>query len=801
MSEPATVYGRGSEAPSRALRDLPSTAGPGPGGQVEEDRIRRPADLLLAVAALGAGLLAVFTAHAFPSTAARWTHDAAHVMRSLPRVAVFACAVLAAVAVLGVLVALGITLARHRRRDGLNAIAAGIAAALLATGLIAAWHAFPGGIAFAMLHQTDGSTLVRDAAIVAAVTGSDTVRYHQWGRYCKLSVGALLLTGLALYEITLFGVAFATLGGWSVGLLTRWSLRTTVRRPSVESFVEGLRRAGVDVQVLERPARDSGEICGVLADGRSVVLKSAGREMHGAGIVHRFWAIVRLRGAATGRQPISLRAALETEALASLMASERGVQTPEILLLAHFEPDTLVLARERLNGPSLGPDVGDGQAAELFAALRRLHDVGVAHRDLRLDQLVCEPDGGVAFRSLESAVVGAGELVRRLDVAQLLTSVASAIGAPRAAAAMREGYGPHDEPAIAAILQPIALSSWGWSDMRQSRGCLAAVRRELIGEGRHDVPGTRIERFRWRTVLAAVALLFAAYVLVGQFSKVNLLGALSSANYGWFAIAVVGSALTYLGSSLNLIAFVPQRVSVLKGTLVEVSGAFLGLVTPPTVGHVAVNGRFLHKQGIDTTTTASAVGLSQLVNFITTAGLLVVMTLLAGTGFGKLKIVPSPRLLGVLGGIVLVGALLVTVVPFTKDLFWKRLWPRLKGVWPQLLDVLSQPLRLVQGVGGNLLLTSAYALALIASLEAVGAHPPILATAAVFMAGNTVGAAAPTPGGLGAVEAVLIAGLTAIGIPAHQAVPGILLFRIATFWLPIAPGYVLFLVLQRRDVL
>jgi uncharacterized membrane protein YbhN (UPF0104 family) len=45
------------------------------------------------------------------------------------------------------------------------------------------------------------------------------------------------------------------------------------------------------------------------------------------------------------------------------------------------------------------------------------------------------------------------------------------------------------------------------------------------------------------------------------------------------------------------------------------------------------------------------------------------------------------------------------------------------------------------------------------------------------------------------------AGLTAIGIPAHQAIPAVLLFRMATFWLPIPAGWISFELLQRRGVL
>ncbi len=775
------------------------------GGSGEADaRVRRPADLLLALAALAVIALLLLAAHSTPGAVFAVTRQVERVMRHLPRILVVVCAGITSFFVIGLLVMITLNLLRRRRPDGINALVSGATAICLGIGLVAAWHAFHGGISTAMLYQTDGSTLVRDAVIVALVTGSDTARYSGWGRYCILITGALLLTGLALTEVTVFGVVFALLGGYAVGLAVRWALRTTVRRPSIDSLLAGLQRAGIEVSELFRPDPERPELLGSLRDGRHIVLKAAGREVHGAGVVQRLWSMVRLRGAATGRQPISLRAALQTEALASLMASNTGVRAPRVLLLAHFEPDTLVLAREQLEGPTLTAGTSDADLEALFFSLRRLHEVGVAHRDLRSENLLCRSEAEsepVGFRSLENAVVGAGELVRRLDIAQLLTSAGSLVGAKRAVAAMRAGYRPGDEPAISAILQPVALSSWGWSEMRAARGCLTEIRRELIGESTTPIPETRLERFRWRVVFSVIALVVAAFILVGQLSTVNLVGTISHANWSWFAVAVVGSALTYFGSALNLVAFVPQRVSVLKATIVELSAAFLGLVTPPTVGHVAINSRFLHKEGVDGPTVATAVALSQLVNFIATVALLVVAALLTGTGVGSFRIVPGPRLLAVLGGLVAVGIVLITVVPWTKELFWRRVWPRIRGTWPQLLDVLSQPLRMAEGVGGNLLLTASYALALIASLEAVGARPPIIATAAVFMAGNTVGAAAPTPGGLGAVEAVLVAGLTAVGLPAREAVPGVLLFRVATFWLPILPGYASFLVLQRKKVL
>ena len=72
---------------------------------------------------------------------------------------------------------------------------------------------------------------------------------------------------------------------------------------------------------------------------------------------------------------------------------------------------------------------------------------------------------------------------------------------------------------------------------------------------------------------------------------------------------------------------------------------------------------------------------------------------------------------------------------------------------------------------------------------------------AVYLVGSAVASAAPTPGGVGVVEAALISGLVAAGLDNAVAVPAVFLFRLATFWLPILPGWLSFTWLQRHDYL
>jgi uncharacterized protein (TIRG00374 family) len=499
-----------------------------------------------------------------------------------------------------------------------------------------------------------------------------------------------------------------------------------------------------------------------------------------------------------GHMALSSRSQLEQLALASYLANGGGVLSPSVLLMNEVPPETLVLVIAKPRGDTFIGGENAQVASALFHALRGLHDAGVAHRDLRPGNLLIG-HGGAGFSSLDAALPGAGELVRRLDVTQLLTTLARAVGAPTAVQALRNGYQPRDESPIAAILQPIALAPWGWSAMREARGCISEVRRELVGADITE-PITRLERFRWRTVASTVALTIATFLVIGQLSRVNLLGALRHTNLGWFAIAILGSALTYFAAAENLAAFVPKRLSLIRGFFVQLSTAFVGVAMPPTVGHIAVNARYLARQDVDEGSIAAAVAVSQIVNVVTTVLLLITCGLLTGSGISRFKIVPSWDLLTGVAAIVALGGILL-LVPQTRAKFNHHVLPRLRSFWPRLVDAVSQPLRLGVGIVADLLLTFGYLVAFIAALRALGAHPAIIPAGVVYLAGNAVGSAAPTPGGLGAVEAVLVAGLTAIGIPAHEAIPSVLIFRIATFWLPIPAGWLSFLALQRRGIL
>jgi len=95
------------------------------------------------------------------------------------------------------------------------------------------------------------------------------------------------------------------------------------------------------------------------------------------------------------------------------------------------------------------------------------------------------------------------------------------------------------------------------------------------------------------------------------------------------------------------------------------------------------------------------------------------------------------------------------------------------------------------------LLSLAYIGCLAACVQAFHGSVAIASIAVVYLTGSALGSIIPTPGGLGAVEAALTAGLVAAGLHGTEAASAVLLFRLLTFWLPVPFGWAALSFLER----
>ncbi len=354
----------------------------GQAGQAPRDRVRRPADLLTALVALGAlGVLLGF-AHGLPTGTRELTVDVATWLHHhVPRVLAF---FLAAVVDLGcsLLVVVSVVfLLRYTPRDALNAVVSFALASGSGVGCVAAWQARRGGVAIAMLKGTNATVLVVTVGFLAFLTGSDLLRRPRWTRRCLLAAGALLLTELALNDLTTFAVIGVILGGWAIGLAVRWALGVASVRPTVARIAAWLKASGVEIGELAESG-DGRRLAGALANGTKTVVSLANRDSRGSGVVRRLWYSVRVSGAATGAEALSLRSQLERQALSSYGAAAAGVVAPQVLLLAELPPETLVLAMSCPDGCPLDEHAAPEARVALFRSLKLLHRAGVAHRDL-----------------------------------------------------------------------------------------------------------------------------------------------------------------------------------------------------------------------------------------------------------------------------------------------------------------------------------------------------------------------------------------------------------------------------------
>src|SRR6185312_15951610 len=269
----------------------------------------------------------------------------------------------------------------------------------------------------------------------------------------------------------------------------------------------------------------------------------------------------------------------------------------------------------------------------------------------------------------------------------------------------------------------------------------------------------------------------------------------------WALLGLTVSALTYVGAAGALWACADGLVSFWKLSIMQVANTFAATTTPAGVGGLALSTRFLQKGGLGALRATTAVALQQSVQVIVHVALLIFFSAAAGATADLSHFVPSAIILYLIAGVALglIGTFLL--VPKLRKWLGTAVRPRLKEVLADLVDLAREPKRLGLIVLGCAATTLGAALALWASVEAFGGATSFVTVTVVTMVGGTLASAAPTPGGVGAVEAALIGGLAAFGVPTAIAVPSVLLYRILTCWLPVFLGWPIMRWLTRKEMI
>jgi len=143
----------------------------------------------------------------------------------------------------------------------------------------------------------------------------------------------------------------------------------------------------------------------------------------------------------------------------------------------------------------------------------------------------------------------------------------------------------------------------------------------------------------------------------------------------------------------------------------------------------------------------------------------------------------------------------VLAVPRVRRLAGEQMLPRVRSVWTNLRQVAASPSKLIMLVGGSLGQRLLIAMTLSVSLRAFEDHLRLPILIVVITLAAFVGGVAPSPGGMGVVEAGMILGLTAAGVAEADATAAVFIQRLFTSYLPPIWGWFTLMWMRKREIL
>ncbi len=631
---------------------------------------------------------------------------------------------------------------------------------------------------------------------------------RRWRKAGAIALGGLIAIRLLISALFPINVFIALPVGAAIGAGILFALGRPDRRPTLDGVRAALVDSGLPVASVRKAkvdARGSTPYFATLEDGQGVFVKVLGEEERSADLLFRVYRFLRLKNVGDDRPFSSLRRTVEHEALVSLYARDVGILTPRMRGVVDVGSGSMLLAQDMIDGTSLDGLEDDQVTDDIMRgtwqqiALLRKHRI--AHRDLRRANVFIASDGNPWMIDFGFSELAASDLLLSADVAQMLASFAVVASPERTVACAVEVLGRDAVATALPRLQMPALSGATQTALKHKKGRLEELQQAVITQCQVDeVEYEPLIRVKGKTIFMVAVLAIATWVLIPQFADLpSIIDQVKDANWGWFPLVLAMSVVTYIGATFSLSGAIPNHLPAVPTFATQVGSSFCSKLAPAGLGGMALNVRYLQKQGVDEPVAVSGVGLNTAAGLVGHVSLILIFMLWAGTdAFGGLKL-PDPKWIIVGVGVAVLLAAIGMLIPATRKLLLTKLLPILKRAVHGMADVFKRPGKLAVLLLGSIIVTLSYLLGLYFATQAFGGGLPLATIGAVYLVGAAVATAAPTPGGLGAMEAALIAGLVAAGLANTVAVPAVFMFRLATFWLPILPGWLSFTWLQRKE--
>jgi glycosyltransferase 2 family protein len=505
---------------------------------------------------------------------------------------------------------------------------------------------------------------------------------------------------------------------------------------------------------------------------------------------------------------------VQREAFFTLRAGQAGVAVPELVeagtagpskdaVLVYRLPSTISLA-------GAGPDdVSDGALDDIYRQLLILRKARIAHGAISGDALQIDPAGQTAvLADFRNATGSASVDQLDQDLAGALAATAVTVGAERAGDAAARCLAPEVLAGALRHLHKPSLDPAIGRSLRSKSGLLDEVRQQAARSASIELPElAQPRRVSWPTLILVIGTLIGGWALIGVLIDVSKsFDTVIGADWLWVIIALVLAQLAYASSAVETLGSVSGPLPFGRALAVEVANAFSGLAGgAPAV--FATRVRFYQKQGYDATVALSSGAIMAVASWVATAVVFVVSLPFA---WGSISLEATPESGGdsklvwiILAVVVVVGVVagLALAVPRLRRLAAEKLRPKVRDVWGNLRQVASSPRKLLLLLGGALGRELLIAMALSVSLRAFGDHLRLPVIIVVITLAAIIAGIAPSPGGMGVVEAGMILGLTAAGVSEADATAAVFIQRLFTSYLPPIWGWFTLVWLRRRDYL
>lgn len=643
------------------------------------------------------------------------------------------------------------------------------------------------------------------AAASAVVTAGAPSLTRSWRIMTWLAIASLVLSRVITSTVTPVHAAAAVAIGSAVGSLTLLVFGAPVRKARLSDLGTALASFGVDTTAVVRAevgASHSSTFRAVGGDG-SLFVKVIGRDERDEVLLSRTYRAIRVKGIEDRVPYTSASEAVHAEAMSLALAARDGVRAPQLAAVGSSRDGWAFLVATEIEGTRLDDldpgTITDNLLDDVWRQVALLQARRTAHRWLNTHHVMVTPGGDACLLDFRWAVHGADGGTLGADVGELLTSLSLVVGTERALAAAGRMLSHEQLARALPYLQPRALSEDTQRQLKQHTDLLEPLRsglQEATGLEEYELADLqRVSAWGVMLLFGTGVLIAFALALVANIG--DIIDAFREAEWWWCVAVLALSAATYPSGALSLIGAVPRQLPFVLTTTVMLGQSFLNRFTPANAGGMALRVRYVQVQGVDLTGSAAAVGLTSAASGVMQVVLLVLFFVWAGQTDELSFDAPKFNIVALAIGVAGVAALVIWFTPWGRRVLKPLLYTTVDRVWKQVTEIARNPVKMLLLFGGAAASKLVTILAFWASMRAFGVEESIPRTAVLYLVATTIASAVPTPGGVGAVEAALIAGLTGIGVDPGVAFSIVIIFRVGTYWLPVPFGYIAYGYVQR----